>query len=219
MAVIDTFLKLMLEKRAERLVLVSDAVPYLLKGGETIPLSMPAFREDMLGRIAREITGEEVSGRREGTFRDGDGAAFGYAVLPSAGELRIEVHAAGAMPPPVEEDDPLTKAVANFAKSHEPAIPKSPPPARSGPDLLALIDQAVSLDASDLFLSSGKQPRVRRNGTLTFLEAGPPDAAKILELIPDEASRREFDESGSTDFGVRWELSGGSRRFRINVFR
>ena len=31
MAVIDTFLKLMLEKRAERLVLLPDAVPFLLK--------------------------------------------------------------------------------------------------------------------------------------------------------------------------------------------
>ena len=219
MAVIDTFLKLMLEKRAERLVLVSDAVPYLLKGGETIGLSMPALREDMLGRIAREITGDELSGRREGTFRAADGAAFGYAVLPSAGELRIEIHAAGAMPPAAEEDDPLTKAVADFAKSQESAIPKTPPPARSGPDLLALIDQAASLDASDLFLSSGKHPRVRRNGVLSFLDADPPDAAKILELIPDEASRREFDESGSVDFGARWELSEGSRRFRINVFR
>jgi twitching motility protein PilT len=221
MAVIDTFLKLMLEKRAERLVLVSDAVPYLLKGGETIALSMPALREDMLGRIAREITGEEVSGRREGTFRVADGAAFGYAVLPSAGELRIEVHAEGAMPPAVEEHDPLTKAVADFAKSHEPAIPKnSPPPTvRSGPDLLALIDQAAALDASDLFLSAGKRPRVRRNGVLSFLDADPPDAAKIEELIPDEASRREFEKAGSVDFAARWELSSGSRRFRINVFR
>ena len=221
MAVIDTFLKLMLEKRAERLVLVSDAVPYLLKGGETLPLSMPALREDMLGRIAREITGDEASGRREGTFRTADGAAFGYAVLPFGGELRIEVHADGAMPPVVEEDDPLTKAVADFAKSHEPPVPKSPspPPVRSGPDLLALIDQAVALDASDLFLSAGRYPRVRRNGVLSFLEAEPPDAAKIVELIPDDAARREFEKSGSVDFAVRWELSGGSRRFRINVFR
>ncbi|MEK7952734.1 type IV pilus twitching motility protein PilT [Luteolibacter soli] len=218
MAVIDTFLKLMLEKRAERLVLVSDAVPYLLKGGETIELSMPALREDMLARMVKEITGDELSARKEGTFRAADGA-FGYAVLPSAGELRIEIHAAGAMPPAAEEEDPLTKAVADFAKSHEPATPKSPPPARSGPDLLALIDQAAALDASDLFLSSGKHPRVRRNGTLSFLEADPPDAAKILELIPDDAARREFEESGSTDFAARWELSGGSRRFRINVFR
>lgn len=220
MAVIDTFLKLMLEKRAERLVLVSDAVPYLLKGGETIELSMPALREDMLGRIAREITGEEISGRREGTFRAADGAAFGYAVLPSSEELRIEVHAAGAMPAAVEEDDPLAKAVADFAKSHEPVIPKSPPPSvRSGPDLLALIDQAAALDASDLFLSAGKRPRVRRNGVLSFLDADPPDAAKILELIPDEESRHEFEKTGSVDFAARWELSGGSRRFRINVFR
>jgi twitching motility protein PilT len=220
MAVIDTFLKLMLEKRAERLVLVSDAVPYLLKGGETIELSMPALREDMLGRMAREISGEESPGRKEGSFRSADGAAFGYAVLPSPGELRIEVHAAGAMPPAADEEDPLTKAVADFAKaSHEPAIAKSPPPVRSAPDLLALIDQASALDASDLFLSAGKYPRVRRNGALSFLEADPPDAAKILELIPDEAAHREFEESGNVDFAARWELSSGSRRFRINVFR
>jgi twitching motility protein PilT len=220
MAVIDTFLKLMLEKRAERLVLVSDAVPYLLKGGETIELSMPALREDMLGRMAREISGEESPGRKEGSFRSADGAAFGYAVLPSPDELRIEIHADGAMPTAADEDDPLTKAVADFAKSsHEPAIPKSPPSVRSAPDLLALIDQAASLDASDLFLSAGKYPRVRRNGALSFLEADPPDAAKILELIPDEAARREFEQSGNVDFAARWELSGGSRRFRINVFR
>ncbi|MCW1923341.1 PilT/PilU family type 4a pilus ATPase [Luteolibacter arcticus] len=219
MAVIDTFLKLMMEKRAERLVLVSDAVPYLLKGGETIELSMPAFRADMLGRIAGEITGDEVSGRREGTFRASDGAAFGYAVLPSSDELRIEIHAAEALPPAVEDHDPLTKAVADFAKAQEPVPTKAPSPVRSGPDLLALIDQAAALDASDLFLSSGKRPRVRRNGVLSFLDADPPDAAKILELIPDEESRRELEVSGSTDFATRWELSGGSRRFRINVFR
>lgn len=220
MAVIDTFLKLMLEKRAERLVLVSDAVPYLLKGGETIELSMPAFRMDMLGRIAREITGEESStGRREGSFRSGDGTSFGYAILPGAGELRIEIHAAGAVPPAVAEDDPLTKAVAAFAKAPEAVSPEIPPPARSGPGLMALIDHAVALDASDIFLSSGKTPRVRRNGVISRLDAEPPDAGRILELIPNDEARREFEESGSADFAVRWELSNGSRRFRLNVFR
>ena len=93
MAVIDTFLKLMLEKRAERLVLVSDAVPYLLKGGETIGLSMPALREDMLGRIAREITGDELSGRREGTFRAADGAQVAdvFLVISRFDRLPVEL--------------------------------------------------------------------------------------------------------------------------------
>ncbi|MCW1886921.1 PilT/PilU family type 4a pilus ATPase [Luteolibacter flavescens] len=219
MAVIDTFLKLMLEKRAERLVLVSDAVPILLRGGETIELSMPALRADMLARIAGEMAGEDVTGRKEGRFSAADGASFGYAILPSAGEFRIEVHA-GAVPPPVEEDDPLAKAVAEFARPADAPTPATPAPVvRSGPDLLAVIDQAASLDASDLFLSSGKQPRVRRNGQLAFLDAAAPDAAKMIELIPDETARQTFEESGSVDFATRWELSGGSRRFRINVFR
>lgn len=219
MAVIDTFLKLMQEKRAERLVLVSDRVPVLLKAGETIELSMPAMRTDMLARMAREITGDEAAAsRREGSFRALEGTVFGYAILPVGADLHIEIHAAGA-PPPVEEHDDLARAVAEFAKPREAPRADGPPPRRSGPGLLALIDQAVAMDASDIFLSSGKAPRIRRNGVITLLDAAPPEEAQIRELLPGDTARREFEESGSTDFAASWELSGGRRRFRLNVFR
>jgi twitching motility protein PilT len=82
-----------------------------------------------------------------------------------------------------------------------------------------VIDHAVSLQASDIFLSSGKPPRIRRNGGITLLSAAPPSVAQLLQLLPDAAARQEFDHSGSADFAVRWELSDGSRRIRINVFR
>jgi len=225
MAVIDTFLKLMVEKRAERLVLVSDAVPFLLKAGETIELSMPALRGDILGRIRREITGQEPSedsgdARREGTFHAVDGSEFGYHIQASGPECRIDVHTLGA-PHPVTHApavDALGTSLAAPALS--PASP-SPvlPPAQAGLDLLATIDQAVSGETSDIFLSSGKPPRVRRKGVISRIDASPPEAAQILQLIPDEASKREFERTGSADFAVRWELSGGSCRFRINVFR
>lgn len=228
MAVIDTFLKLMVEKRAERLVLVSDAVPFLLKAGETIELSMPALRSDMLRRICREITGLEPAGeiedgRREGTFHAADGDEFGYHSQLAGADCRIEVHALGAGSRPVEsilpEDLPAPSPAAP-ARPPEIAFPVfSSTVAPPAPELLAIIDQAVSMEASDIFLSSGKPPRLRRNGAISRLDGGPPDAAQILQLLPDAASQREFEQSGSVDFAVRWELSDGGRRFRVNVFR
>jgi twitching motility protein PilT len=226
MAVIDTFLKLMEEKRAERLVLVSDAVPYLLKGGETIELSMPSLRGDILRRMAGEITGTEFPGdageaRREGSFRAADQTEFGYHIHSAGQDCRIEIHAS-EVPHPVESskaDELLDGAVAELKKA--PASPSPPPAAapRPGPDLLVTIDQAATGDTSDIFLSSGKPPRVRRRGVISRIDACPPDEGQILQLIPDEASREEFERTGSVDFAASWELSEGSRRFRVNVFR
>ena len=228
MAVIDTFLKLMLEKRAERLVLLPDAVPFLLKAGETIELSMPSLRGDILQRIGKEIVGIDPSGdlgnsRREGTFHAADGSEFGYHIQPSGADCRIDVHTLGA--PRAAEipatDHPREFTLAEMAQASSAGGP--PPPARasshSAPELLAIIDQCMFEDVSDIFLSSGKPPRVRRKGQLTRVDAPPPGAAQIEQLIPDEDSRAEFEQAGSTDFAVRWELSEGSRRFRVNVFR
>lgn len=223
MAILDTFLKLMVERRAERLVLVSDRVPFLLKQGETIELSMPPLREEMLRRISGEMNGEEE--RPEGNFRAADGVEFGYRVQSGGPEFRIEIHTLGAAPrgEPIE-DDPLTRAVAGFtqpvaAPVKMEAARDEPPPGRADPDLLALLDQALLQNASDLFLSSGKPSRIRRNGAITPLDAEPPSRAQILGMLPDEASRGELERAGSVDFAVRWELPEGPRRVRINVFR
>jgi len=226
MAVIDTFLKLMVEKRAERLVLVSDSVPFLLRKGETIELSMPALRSDILRRMAGEITGlgptdDAGEVRREGVFQAADKAEFGYHIQPSGSDYRIEIHALD-VPRPLEDagvEGRFDHSAAATAKAPETPSTGLGPSGRPGADLLATIDQAVSMEASDIFLSSGKPPRVRRKGVISRIDANPPDAAQILQLIPGEACRLEFEQTGSVDFAVRWELSQGSCRFRINVFR
>jgi twitching motility protein PilT len=226
MAVIDTFLKLMVEKRAERLVLVSDRVPFLLRSGETIELSMPALRSDMLRRISQEIAGPSSGPaeiRREGAFVAADGVSFGYLVDPGGAEFRIEIHAHGSAPraEPGALEDPLATAVAAFTKA-EPSVAiveERQPAGGPDPELLAAIDQALALHASDIFLSSGKPPRVRRNGVIVPLDADSPSQGQILRLLPGAAAREELERSGSADFAVRWDLTGGSRRIRINVFR
>ncbi len=223
MAIIDTFLKLMVERGAERLVLVSDRTPFLLMDGETIELSMPALREDTLRRISSEMIGEED--RYEGKFRAANSVEFGYRVQPGEPEWRIEIHSLGTVPLDAPAaDDPLTRAVAGFMKTSSKPVAvdvsgSEPSPDRPDPELVALLDQALLQNASDLFLSSGKPPRIRRNGVIVALDAGVPSRQQILGLVPDEAARGELERSGSVDFAVRWEMPDGSRRVRINVFR
>lgn len=223
MAVIDTFLKLMVEKRAERLVLLADRVPFLLKAGETIELSMPALRTEMLQRISQELAGAgggAAAGRTEGLFEAADGTGFGYMIQPGDPGFRIEVNVLGAVPrgEEVREEDPLALAVAAFAKPQGPAaVSLVPEPPES--DLRPTLDLALSLNASDIFLSSGKPPRARRNGSIVPLDADSPTAGQILGLLPDEASKEELERTGSADFAVRWETADGPRRIRINVFR
>lgn len=223
MAVIDTFLKLMVEKRAERLVLLSDKVPFLLKAGETIELSMPALRTEMLQRISEELAGSgrgAPAGRMEGLFEAADGTGFGYMIQPGDPGFRIEVNVLGAAPrgDDVREEDPLALAVAAFAKPQgSSAVSFVTEPLES--DLRPTLDLALSLNASDIFLSSGKPPRARRNGSIVPLDADTPTAGQILGLLPDEASKEELERTGSTDFAIRWETTDGPRRIRINVFR
>jgi twitching motility protein PilT len=223
MAIIDTFLKLMVERDAERLVLVSDRPPFLLRKGETIELSMPALGEEMLRRISREMNGGQE--QNEGNFLAADGVEFGYRIHLGCPEWRIEIHTLGTVP---QEDDPavdtLTRKVADFVQppSKEPAVEVAGSEISSGrtdPELVALLDQALLRNASDLFLSSGKPPRIRQRGVICTLDAGAPSRQQILDLLPDENARRDLERSGSVDFAVRWEMSDGLQRIRINVFR
>ena len=228
MAIIDTFLKLMVERSAERLVLVSDRAPFLLIEGETIELSMPALREDMLRRISSEMVGEEE--RYEGRFHASNNVEFGYRVHPGGPEWRVEVHTLGSLPREEEAaEDPLTRAVADFIQPVSKPPPSKPAaviaagaepfPDRVDPELVALLDQALLQNASDLFLSSGKPPRIRRNGLIIALDAAAPSRQQILGMVPDESARSQLERAGSVDFAVRWEMPDGPRRIRINVFR
>lgn len=230
MAVIETFLRLMEDKRADRLVIASGTIPYLLRGDEKIELAMPVLELGMMRRIWGEITGEELAEDSEKTTRDGiyqgpDGEEIGYFLQWKDRSCRIEFHAHGG----VRAEEPSLiggnlSAAAEVARSPDAAsmVGGLATPSRSAPpvpELLATIDQATTGDVTDIFLSSGKIPRIRKGGEITAIDAPPPSEDQITQLIHSEHLRSEFDSTGSVDFSIRWELSSGRRRFRINVFR
>ena len=92
MAVIDTFLKLLIVQRAEKLVLIPDEIPTVVKGDESIELPMPAVPIDLVKRLSVEVVGEQFTGHSlEGTYCTADGEQFTYAVRCNESDCRIEL--------------------------------------------------------------------------------------------------------------------------------
>ncbi|MBO7153361.1 MAG: Flp pilus assembly complex ATPase component TadA, partial [Lentisphaeria bacterium] len=78
--------------------------------------------------------------------------------------------------------------------------------------------KSVELDASDIFISSGKVPVLRRNGGLVRLEGVQAIAADELNgfrnSLLDEAKKLDYAKSSGADATFIHE----NRRFRVNFF-
>ena len=108
-----------------------------------------------------------------------------------------------------------TPGCTSIATSHPPG------PAASGPQLAveAYLHVLIEQGASDLILSAGAPPTMRKDGRLV------PIAREALRAEQTERLTREllsaerwtmFQERGDIDFSFNWQ---GRARFRINAFR
>jgi twitching motility protein PilT len=106
-----------------------------------------------------------------------------------------------------------------------PVAPLAPPPvapsARAGsPPIDRLFKLMCDAKASDLHLSVGMKPLVRKDGEIKVLDESAPvfdpeSMWAMLEPIIPERNREEFDRRHDTDFA--YEI-GGLGRFRSNIF-
>ncbi|MFT6179643.1 MAG: twitching motility protein PilT [Akkermansiaceae bacterium] len=238
MAVIDTFLKLMVARKAERLVLMPDEVPTLFMADQAIPLSMPTVPADLMKRLALEVVGgqgaEELTGDQpiEGNYESDDREKFSYQVSPQGEACRIEMasHVSREVPvanpttpeptaPPRATEERRPDVEGWIAGDSQGPLSGTSPPQRD-PDsaVLVFLELALEAKASDIFLSSGKSAQMRVNGAIRSLETSVITKAQILQLLPEAESKRALERSGSVDFGARWKVAGQNCRFRINVF-
>lgn len=82
-----------------------------------------------------------------------------------------------------------------------------------------LLSAQVKQGASDLHITVGQPPVLRRHGRLQklktkVLDAG--DTMGLMKSITPDRCQQEFQETGSTDFGFAF---GDQARFRVSVFR
>src|ERR1700722_10894872 len=82
-----------------------------------------------------------------------------------------------------------------------------------------LLETVVKEGASDLHLTTGQPPCVRRHGRLVRLETktlGPEDTTALMKSVTPERNQQELQEVGGTDFGFAY---GDKARFRVAIFK
>jgi len=235
MAAVDALLQLLVAEGADALTLAGGSVPELSKAGEARLLSMPPLARETLARFVDEIRTLGDDGRYKLNSK-GTEVAFNVAI---DGDDRIEFRIvggaaraatgaldglAGGMPgdhveagapdaAPAPSPDGLARDLAgNPAGHHAPHVTDD-----AGVQMAEqLVARAFAADATDLFISSAADARLRVAGVLHELAGTRCAPQTILALAHlDEAQCRQLEGHGSVD--VSLVLSGG--RVRANVFR
>ncbi|MDP1568657.1 MAG: type IV pilus twitching motility protein PilT [Vicinamibacterales bacterium] len=156
-----------------------------------------------------------------------DGSAYTVTILRNGAELAVTfVPRSQDAPPAPPRAAAAAPARAAVAARPAPAAapPAAPPPPvvvdPNAPAIDRLFRLMVASKASDLHVSSGMPPLVRKDGHMQPLEAGagPLEAGEIealLDPIMPAKNREEFARRHDTDFA--YEIRGLAR-FRANVF-
>src|SRR5580658_8242231 len=82
-----------------------------------------------------------------------------------------------------------------------------------------LLETVVKEGASDLHITTGQPPCVRRHGRLVRLETKTltaEDTTALMKSVTPERNQQELQEVGGTDFGFAY---GEKARFRVSVFK
>ena len=82
-----------------------------------------------------------------------------------------------------------------------------------------LLETCIKKNASDLHLTVGRPPTLRKRGSLVELKTrilSPADTVALMKSIAPERSQNELQEEGGADFGFAY---GEDARFRVSIFK
>jgi twitching motility protein PilT len=216
MAAIDSLLDIIDLQKADGIVIAAGRVPVLL-GGKSAALTMPPLDNAMMHILLEELlTADERAALLGGGLIErpvdlGRGRRYAMTARLESGRTKIVVR---------KGDARGGQGAAISARPAPAPRPESNQPAPSAfalPDaVIHALDAAVAMRASDVILSAGKSPVVKRNGRIEPVEGAPASEAELQALVASaspEAARRLV--SGSVDFALEHQRT----RFRVNVFR
>ena len=200
---------------------VHEVSPEPLTRQEILQMILPIMPEHARRRLPQETNVDFDYTSASGVFkvtvlRNGQEIAASFvpdtaapaAAAPAAAPAAVAPVAIPAPPPPGIQAPVVTAAA--------PA-----PVAQSGGNAIdRLFRLMVEAKASDLHLSTGMPPLVRKDGHIEPLEAGAPALSHdqivgLMDPITPETNREEFAKRNDTDFA--YEIKGLAR-FRANMF-
>jgi len=193
-----------------------DASSHALTRQEILQIIGPIIPEHARRRLPQETSVEFDHASPSGAFK--------VTVLRNGAELAVNIvpdrGASAAQSAPGAPAEAARTAAATPAAAAPPAVAE-PVLAPGAPAIDRLFHLMVAAKASDLHLSSGMAPMVRKDGKIKPLEPGAAalnheQMVALLEPIMPEPNRAEFAKRNDTDFA--YEIRGLAR-FRANVFQ
>ena len=206
-----------------------DASSHPLTRQEILQLVGPIIPEHARRRLPQETTVEFDHSSPSGAFKVTilrNGSEIAVSIVPDPGAVATTATGAtGATTiTPVASAAPLAPAPpvapAALVAPVAPASPGAPAVAAGAPQIDRLFRLMVESKASDLHLSSGMPPLIRRDGKIEPLEPEaqpitPAEMVSLLDPITPQSNLDEFARRNDTDFA--YEIKGLGR-FRANVF-
>ena len=239
---IDRFIQAMFKKDAEQLLFGTDTPVRIRRHGvEKIILDTEVRTEQIL-----KLLGPISGGLDNALARNGDtefvydspyGRVLVHAttasgrmtaiVVPAPGEAEVvdddaPLDIMGNEPPEVQE---VTPAPAPAPRAPAPSASAPAPAVRADPSGSAAIDPIlralVKEGGSDLHLTSGQRPMIRKDGDIGVLGgAWPSLTTELIEAwmgeVAHDMARQQFRDNHDADFA--YEIAGVAR-FRMNWFR
>lgn len=224
MAIVDSLLKLVAVRGADALVVQSGQVPYLAKGDEKLPLSMPSLGAEVIATMLSDVAGDgpvpspAADGPELCTYQSPDDSCFDVRIQATEQGHRLTFRPTLGSPPPAS----ATAAGPPAAPAATAAAPRTTPYRAAAAGIPAVLTRAESLDASDVLLSGGAPARLRVGGELEPFEGGELGAEDILSFLEPwmtKADHEALEREGSCDLTVRRPPEAAVRRYRVNLFK
>ena len=232
MAAIDGLLGILIGQGADALTLTEGQAPRLTRAGEPKPLSMPPLLPELLGRFIEEVRAAgdgtsyqheakgvrttfavEIEGTREIRFRRAD--APGDAPPDARDVPAADEPSAPALPPATAAANPVADPGSAPSPRRIHAQPR-PGIAPTSGAIADLIRRALDADATDLFVSTSSDARMRVGMELRGIPGSRLDESSLLELVTlDDAHHARLEKHGSVDLGLHF----GDVKLRVNLFR
>ncbi len=240
MDIVRSCINIMLEKGSDALLLMDGKQPIMRLDGQSVPVSQTLVTKnnlvDFLSIDLSQPEGSITTENNEPIFYNGAQAPVVIKKLLNNNVLSLQIIPSRqtSTPEAVKAVTP-TKATAPNDSTTTPDIPKSIPtnspeaiplpttntatsaPATSG-RLVQILELMIAQGASDLHLSTGSPPYLRKDGEMVIMAEPAFDNDELhtilMEIIPDR-NRAEFTQDYDTDFA--YEIPGLAR-FRCNYF-
>ncbi|MCK5898943.1 MAG: PilT/PilU family type 4a pilus ATPase [Methylococcales bacterium] len=238
------YLKLMLQKKGERLIFKTNSPPLLhIEGQDKIVGKTLLDNKDIQRVIFSLITADEKkqlikNKALKSVYTLGDKYTFDVDVSIKAKILELTLSPKKEAPKPeaitatVEDEDgfldlsipkpnaetakPSTKSASGKKEQSYQILGKIP---EGHLDIFPYLKKMIELDASDLFLTAGSQVKIKISGVAVSMDEYilTPELSESGALgIMNSDQIKTFQENKDLDFAI--EMPDGSARFRANAF-